>query len=253
MSSLDTLLQFFRRYPLNVVQPDKGPWENDNQWGTSRSDVWPASPGQTVIIVDKPRLPGPPAVHTILFDRSNQEGQILNSDIRAVIEYGAGGTRNTFLCDWQNGGQISLVCNSLRIGYQTFAPHDAPYVPQTSNLNVGVAIGRGNRGNGMPATYTAQAVTIHDGSNHIFPAPDFAKRVTILQGGIVGAPFLDPSIPSGVTVLISGSHGAEIFDYARFIRNPTVTLPGGCKSVTIINNTGGGASISPFVIWELSL
>jgi hypothetical protein len=240
------------RLPLiETIEPLNGSWANNNQWGASRSDPYPASPGQRVLVLDMPALPGPPAMHTITLDRFGID-RLLNSDIRAEIEYGSGGVRNTIRCDWCNGTQLSLVANAFRVSYVSYRPTlFLPYQTQAENLNVSATVGKGARpSNSFAPTYTDRIEQIPDTVLQVYPVPDFARTLTLYFRGVI-----DPAALANilVTLTCSGDNAASAlqFDASYFVRNPTIVIPGTLAELGITNNSG--ADIYPKIVWGLGL
>lgn len=232
---------------VEVVESVNGPWVNNNQWGIALQDPWPNSEGQVKMVLDMPSLPGPPAVHTVILDRFASL-RAANSDIRAVIEFGSGGNRNTFECDWANGVQVSMVANSVRVSYKTWKPNaNIPYAVQSQNLGIAAMVGKGTRPNfGTPPSYTDVAQTLTGGATRTYTVPDYARNVTILNDKV--------TTPADIQIAVrsSGDAGAPwLVDAAYFITNPTVPLPSGAYELVITVN---GATVSqPRVIWGLAL
>jgi|SRR5882724_685075 len=231
-----------------VLEPTTGAWVNDNTWGDQFRGVMPQSEGKQIQILKNSRFYGPPKVHSINLFRSDVRLPE-NADVHAHITYGGGGVSNEFFCDWNQGIQLALVCNTLTIAAVTYAPSsNANYNAADGQIFLGAMIAQGSAGvRGQALTLTEPVATIAAGANQLFNVPDFAVavRVRLFQSD-------DPSTPTGVNIdQIVGSLLATTNDAQVCAAGRDLPLVGAVDQIQLFNTTGAGVTL--VVQWVLGL
>lgn len=227
--------------------PPNGEWANSNNWGNSYRGVFPPN-GSRIVLVDVNSVPGPPRVYTFTLNRSNfampADGTFPTAAVYADIEYGAGAVRDSFVADWGNGAQFSVIANSIRITARTYNPVvGTDYDTDDLQLALSACLGEGSQANHR-ATYTEPRRLVPDTTGFTYPVPDFAKRVLVqvdnLVDPITAADFTITQLPSGL--VFNGSYCAL---------GNWLDLRGDTQAVQVIKASAGAIQTS--VIWELSL
>lgn len=232
-----------------VVEPSKGWWTGNSRFGGRFQGVLPAQEGSIIPITSLDYVPGPPrtvALNLYANDTAFVGAPgIANSDVKAQITYGAGGFTNTFRCDWMQGCQFSIVCNSLRV--------DAVTVKRTNqgvygNGNIarmlGCTIGLGQSGYALGPQLTTPWTVLLAAGTTIYQIPDFAR------GLILTSDVIDPLI----TATFESTAIQQVYDmttlYASY-QGSGIRVPGGPGLVRIRNATAAPAGHQ--LIWLMSL
>lgn len=236
-----------------VIEPTAGPWFNQNTYGDKYDGPFPLSEGIVVGVMPKnDRLYGPPAVHSVQLARGDN-APAQNADVRALVQYGTGGLRNSFLCDWLHGAQFALVCNQLSVSAVTYAPiATVDYDPESASLFLGASVAKGDVSKGDPLSFTEARETLTPtgvpGAILDYPLRDFVRRVSVL---LIHND--DPAVPTGVTVEFIVESGAVLaaFDAQVCAGGESISVPGGAVAVKVVNTT---ASDVPHALqWTLGL
>jgi hypothetical protein len=235
-----------------VIEPEKGPWKNNVNWGNTFKGPLPSAAGVEIPVFDGSKIVGPPRVQTIqLFRDDNRLGS--NGDYRAHIYYGVGAAQNEFFCDWSQGAQISLVANWVRVNAQSYAP--LGYIPYASTggiVQIGAAITEGTVAKGRPATFTEPTELVDDNStSSILDAPDFARGVRVaIRNPLNTNPPL-PATPTNLDLFLSSASGTlEQLDTGLTYPDG-VTLLGSAVEAQVLNHSGVLYEVT--VQWILSV
>lgn len=233
-----------------VIEPTKGPWKNNVNWGNTRKEPMPLEAGAELAIFDGDHIVGPPRVQTVqLFRDDNRVGQ--NADYRAHIYWGVGAAQNEMFCDWSQGTQISLAANWVRVNAVTYTPLAfAPYNPAGGMVQIGANVVEGNVGKGRAATFTEPTVLVADNATTPnYEAPDFARGVLVHVRS--DTPIV-PGVPINVDLLTSSIAGAFLDRIDASLTYPDgVTFPGNATLALAFNHSGDTQMIT--VQWILSL
>ena len=145
----------------DVSEARDGWWTGNNVIGavTPAGTLYPpeeTSPARTIIDIAQF---GIPQVLTVALNRDPIINTTGNSDVFALIEYGQGSFRDSFEVDFANGQQVSIVCNSIRVGYVPEAVDLLnPYTQGTTQLLASAAAGKFPAPNSLPPTRTIRAL-----------------------------------------------------------------------------------------------
>jgi len=234
---------------LYVLEPQQGPWHNQNFWGDQYTGAFPGSTNQVIAILPKNAMMyGPPQVHSLqLYRNDNSPAQ--NADVRARVTYGCGGANNSFECDWLHGAQLSLVCNTINVEAVTYTPTDQdPYDPSGGQFFLGAVVAKGSVTRGAPLTFTTQRVHIAAAGSHDFPIVDFARRVTCCIGPNNND---NPQTATNVTLGFQTRVGTEIVQYDAQVcaGNTMIAIPGGTTSIRVRCVAARDIAL----VWELGL
>lgn len=234
--------------PVESLEPRTGTWTNSNEWGNGYSGPMPLSEGKSLPVFHLGRTFGPPAVHTVnLFASQNVGGT--NSDIRVKVDYGTGAVNNTFMADWFNGQQFSLVADHLTITAVTFAPiRGQTYVATGSDIQLSACVAKGDTGGG-PLTYTEGRYTMAIAETNDYAAPAMAKAVIVHMFNNN-----NPSTATNVALRFLSLAGGLLAEYDAQVMaggNTATFLPAGMDTLRVINNSGGAVSVD--VQWILGL
>ncbi len=236
------------RRPIPVVEPTAGSWFNQNTFGDKYDGPFPLSEGITVGVLPKnDRLYGPPAVHSIQLARGDN-APAQNADVRALVSYGNGGVKNSFLCDWLHGAQFALVCNQISVSAVTYAPDgQSDYDPQNASLFLAALVGKGDVSKGFPLSFTEASEGIINGTPLVFPVRDFVREVIVhvLNNS-------DPATATGITIEFDTDAGTAlaIYDAQVCAGGASIPVPGGTTQVRLLN---GGAPQVVTLQWVLGL
>ncbi len=156
-----------------------------------------------------------------------------------------GGIQNQFFCDWTRGGQISLVCDTVRVEAVVYKPGQAPpYLPPGGSQTLGCLLSETGSAPPRPPTFTTQSAFLPDAATAEFLVPDFARWV--FPGG--NDVDMTASIVNfrnlGSTILKTMALTPELAQLGT-------PLPGGTSQVDIINHDGGFRNV--ICIFELGL
>ncbi len=169
------------------VIPRDGLWSGYNQLGY-QAKYGPDDRGtQTILKLD---TWGPPEVWTVSLFIKGSFTSFNGFNIKAKINFGAGGSTQVYECDWLNGTQISLPMNAVNV-VADFS--DVDIVTEGKGMQVGVQLARGARGGTRPPILTfLQGETLFKlpsaaNSTDNFELPAFARRVVALPGAMTAA------------------------------------------------------------------
>lgn len=182
---------------VESLETFNGPWQQAGRYGRSITAPFPRNVTDTplaIFTIDKQN--GPPRARTIQLFRSDAliiPSAFINADTYASITYGVGGIQNNFLMDWCRGGQLSLVCDTLRIEAVPYAPlgntpYAAPPIDQVQTL--GAMLGHQGVSQARGPTLTSPRMIIPPTFNATFAVPDFAREVAVFA---LGSDLLDPT------------------------------------------------------------
>jgi hypothetical protein len=237
-----------RKAPLVVTrEPTIGPWQGNVQWANSFNDLLPIDENQEVPVANLDSAPGPPRVYTITLGRSDYSlDNAANADVRAKIVYGSGGIKNSFLCDWGAGTQISLVASEIRVTGISWRPIQAfAYSRGTTAVRLYASFGEGDQGH-SPVYLSERKQTINNGATVRFDRPDFATHVSVQLADMT----IDPNLVWGPEMQ-GGAFNFIPSDNAWGQAFQPIIMPNGSDKFTIINGTAALKSVS--VIWHLAL
>lgn len=227
-----------------TLEPDQGPWSGNGKWGRQQSFEYPATlEADPIAVFSIERQPGPPRPRTLNFFRNDSQVVIgvQNADVYARIVYGVGGVQNVFFCDWSRGGQITLVCDSLRVDAVPYAPLDGtPYIPPFGAQLLGCMLSLEGSSSPRPPTFTtAQSGLVPTANSVVFAVPDFA-RWCFPCSIIVPA---DPSLEV-IQFLNNGSGVLKVLTLNEELMRLGCPIPGGTSQIQIDNGSGHGSSYS---------
>lgn len=223
------------------------------RWGNRFQGPMPPTAGVLIDVLSNDQLHGQPAPVSVHLFRT--DASVIpaggNSDVRAKITYSGGNVSNEMYCDWN--GQFSLVCSSLRIALETYAPQDglAYAVPAPAPLMVfGALLGLGAcpSGGQNPITYTSATYYAATGSFNSFSVPDFARRYFPIISSYINPNWeiLPIDIPK---ILIEMTYfGTAYFTQCVALDSNVITkgLPvyGGVTKIRIFNGTPNTLNIA---------
>lgn len=170
---------------LAVVEPRWGWWSDAGEFGGRIQGPFPSVAGVVLDSFSQDHTPGPPRPIAFNLFRSNlnlgggggRGGT--NAELYAQITYGAGGASHRFRMDATLGTQISLVANSVRLAFVSYAPNaDLVYSPPTAGeLILGATLGIGSVAPGGAPTFTTQYTNVAAGAEQSWPVAPFARTV----------------------------------------------------------------------------
>lgn len=238
------------RRGMRVLEPQKGPWVNQNLWGDQRTQALPQAENQVVNVLGKNTIMyGPPAVHSVNLARGD-ETPAANAEVRARVTYGCGGVENSFDCDWVHGVQFAIVCNSLSVSAVTYNPFpSSPYDAEDGAVFLGASVAKGSTNSSRwPLTYTEPVTTFAGAGDADFPVRDFARALTVHK--LLNS---DPSVPTMIDVRFLDSSGTPLAAYNVQVcaGGAQIPIPGGCQVVQLHNTDGEGADV--VLQWFLGL
>lgn len=232
-----------------IVEPAVGWWTGNNQWGNRFQGNYPASVDLPIAVTTMPALPGPPQQVGISLFRSEPVGQEpQNADVYCELTYGAGGTSNTILLDWAQGGTFSIPANTVRIVARGYAPHDFPgflnsavYDPHDQNpphavckTTLGATIAVKGVAPAQPVTFTSPVIRLLPTDAVSIPVPVFGRRVWIMLG--IG--LLTPVVLADYQVQLFTRSGLCVggpYQVQEDMLTNGLQLPGSVGSVIITN------------------
>lgn len=235
---------------VEVLESDRGPWQQAGKYGRALTTAYPATvDADPLAIFSIDRQLGPPRARTLHLFRSDAQlapDVAKNADFYAQVTYGVGGIQNVFRCDWSRGGQIALVCDSLRVEAVAYTPNGSlEYLPPDGLQVLGAMLGREGSAPPRPPTFTTTRVFIPNGFDGDFPVPDFARWVY-------------PSSQQGLTnttdrLLFRNLNSAIL--KSSLINNDLgqlgTAIPGGTTQIRVVNN--GGNNQNYVLQFELGL
>jgi hypothetical protein len=225
-----------------IIEPQSGPWKNNNAWGDKRDIAMPAE-GVRTQVFDGRKIVGPPRVQSVQLARGRpQSGS--NSDFRAFIEYGVGALNGDFVCDWADGVQFTIVANWVRVTAITYRPNPInPYDPATGLINIGAGVAEGTVTKGREATFTESQLILGAGAAGVFESPKLARAVLLWGGN-----------PTQVVDFIgAGSLNPFTGTIASFVtyRDFGMIFPGGAERVVVAADPASDQTVT--VQWFLGL
>jgi hypothetical protein len=225
---------------LEVLEARRGPWSVGGEYGRLINVAFPDSLAAAPIPIfslDEQR--GPPRPRTLNLFRSDAQlvPGIYNADFYASITYGIGGVLNNFLCDWSRGGQISIVCETLRVDAVAYQPvSDLDYTPPSGTQILGAMLSHEGSAPPRPPTFTTQRAFLPSGFTTDFVVPDFARWVY----PSLGPSPPEPAAPTG-SILSCRNFSAFVLKEVELTEATLlqgVQLPGGTTEIRIANTTG---------------
>jgi len=172
-----------------TVEPRWGWWSESGAFGGRIQRAFPGTAGEIIDAFSIDRTPGPPRPRAFNLFRSNlnlgggggRGGT--NAELYAQITYGAGGVTHSFKMDATLGTQISLVANTIRLSFVSYAPAAGSiYNPPTEGeLILGATLGLGAVAPGDAATFTTPYVSVDPGAEQTFAIAPFARRLYPFQ------------------------------------------------------------------------
>lgn len=231
--------------------PREGLWSGYNQLGYLAKYGPDQRQTQTILKLDEW---GPPEVWTVSLYVKGDFTLFDGFNIRARINFGAGGSTQVYECDWLNGTQISLPMNAINV---EAIFDDVDVQTEGKGLSVGVQLARGARGGTTPPVLTlAEQVTIvGGGSSAIIRLPNFAKNVY----AIPAEGFDTTSIAafySGVTALQLYSGNNPGFSVAsitgtQMAQGMKLPVAGSARFVVFYNGNGALVPLDVSIVTEL--
>lgn len=230
--------------PVAVVQPSNGWWTGSNNLGYEVKFAPDSTNRQTVLKLDEF---GVPEIWTVSLAMRDEFSTFNSLRIRAIIEFGAGGTTQTVTMDWAQGAQISLPMNALNViaqvvGVSTFAT-------EGPGLHLGVQISKGRRGGSIPPRLTvAFDDTVSTGvapSQVDYVIPAFAQEIIVLPANEAAfAGFANvrveewSGLPAGFGSVVAVLRGSD------FLNGLALPVIGGSRSFRVINTA------APLVVYS---
>ena len=167
------------------------------------------------------------------------------SDVRARIQFGAGGASQIVECDWANGLQLSVGATAIQVeavGVPIIG--DEPYDPLPTR--VGVTLTQYPRGGTLPPKHTTPALLAPAGLVDIV-APAFASQVRVLAANATGGSGYGGD-------LLLRQYAGTVLLYERAITNPDpVAILSTRPCVVRVSNGSGVASYHLHVQFDLNL
>lgn len=206
-------------------------------WGRNAENAFPATVNDRIVIVEQTQFPGPPRPITVHLHKSDVTPVTAgNAMLRAIVTYGTGGATNVAELDWIQGGQFTIVANSIRIEARAVNPFpDLPYTPDNGRVILGASFGIEPADPALPPTLTAPYQPLIAPAQIQFAIPDFARRAfpLFIDEGGGAAPFDVWRVRFGI------SGGTNVVDYpcnADIVQNGLV-IPGFARTFSIFSAT----------------
>lgn len=204
---------------------------------TSNNDFMMAKPPQVMTVVFNP----------VTIQRTNFAANI--TDVKARVEYGAGGQTTVVDIDAINGMTFSIIGNFVRVS-GIFTPvvigaaNGTAIVPANfpSLIAMGASVAYGNRGSGGGVSPSwSDYSQINPASSVNFIIPPFATSYTV-----VGQDQVTLASPANlIMTLFSSVGGQQISTIAQAGNvNNTYPLPGGCQVLNISNPGANNVTVS---------
>lgn len=236
-----------RLEPLSILGKNDGP--DSPTWGTGFTGFLPEE-GGALPLFDAPRIgKGAPVARSVLLWSSDRVGAT-NADVRCQVQMGVGGFTQTFMCDWSNGAQFSVVANSLRIDAVTWRPNTLiPYNVTGDQIKLGALCVLGTA-NSKHLTYTEPLVSQAAAAVTTYPVPRFAKGMRVQLDGNN-----DPTTATGVTFAWRwpGTPAQLITQDCQVFAQQPVYWPAPAGVDVLIITNGSGGALRHCVQWELAL
>lgn len=225
---------------VETLESRTGPWQVGGTYGRIENLEFPrtldADPAPIFSIDGQI---GPPRPRTLNLFRSDAQVSLGgNADWYASVTYGVGGVSNNFLCDWLRGGQISLVCQTLRVDAIAYRPiGNVAYSPPAGVQLLGAMLSHTGSAPPRPPTFTTQRTTVPTGDFVDFAVPDFARWV--YPGSGSAPPDLD-SAPTNLFISFFnlGGFALKTAQFTASTQLDGLQIPGGSTQVRISNSTG---------------
>lgn len=205
---------------------------------------------------DDQHLFSPGEIHllTVQIDREKIQSS-LNCDLRCRIRWGVGGARDFLICDWADGGLISIVADELWVDAIPYATtDDLPFEAQGFERLISACVGIGGN-DAIPPQFTTPIRTLAPGAiQTISPTPAYARAVSLVAHYAPGAanPLADPY--PDLTLELFSALPAQ--DYAMYI-GPTIVggaaVPISGADGVRIRNTSAVDSISLRAVFHLGV
>lgn len=233
--------------PVVVVTPSQGWWSGSNNLGNEVQFSPDSNARQTVLSM--PEL-GLPDVWTISLYLVNGVADFGAFNVRARIEFGAGGTTQIMEVDWINGTQISLPMNAVNViaEYQ-----DVDITDDGSGIRLGVQLAKGRRGGNQPPTLSMsdEYFVAAGDTGPLVEIPKFATRVrfvAVLPGDTY-------SLSADVTyIAVSGNNGTSFNVQAvpgdQLLANDGLQVFGAARFVRVINSGASNARVAIYAEME---
>jgi hypothetical protein len=239
------LVQVHQLTPVAPVIPSNGCWSGDNQLGIFTQFAPDSNNRQTVLKLDEW---GPPVVWTISLALRDSLQFFHAVQLKAIVEFGAGGSTQTVELDWDNGAQISLPMNALNVIAEVVNV-DA-FTTEGPGLQLGVQIARGRRGGSVPPKLTllsnqflanlGQAdVTIPPFATDLFAIPSDPGTIVDVYDQNFTIQLWSGSTP-GLGVVLGVLRGTEL------LAGRTLPVVAGARSARVTNASGHFTSFTLF-------
>ena len=154
--------------------PREGLWSGYNQLGfQAKYGPDQRTATQTILKLDEW---GSPEVWTVSLYTTQKLTAFDGYNIKARINFGAGGSTQVYECDWLNGAQISLPMNAVNV--QAIFD-DVSVGTEGQGLSLGVQLARGARGGTQAPifTLTERQAIVGGASSGPILLPEFARNV----------------------------------------------------------------------------
>ncbi len=231
-----------------TIESFRGPWNKSGSYGQTHDFSYPPSlsASEPVTIFNNDGISGPPRARTLHMFRSDvllANGG--NAELYARVTYGVGGIQNQFFCDWVRGGQISLVCQTLRVDAVAYQPlASLAYSAPAGTEQLGVMLGHQGTPPPLPPTFTTQRVARNVSAidELSFAVPDFARWAYPNQ-----VPLDTGGAQNTTSRMIFRNNGAgrlrELLISEALLRDGSV-IPGGTTKVNFLNPGPANESFS---------
>lgn len=230
---------------IETIETAKGPWQVNGSYGRMNRFTFPASlDADPIAVFSIDRQLGPPRPRTLhLFrDDSNVGDGVtpVNVDCYARITYGVGAVQNSFHCDWSRGGQISIVCDALRVEAVPYVQDaSSPYLPPPGEQLLGCLLSHEGSAPPRPPTFSTAIVALANTESAVFPVPDFARWAFPVSPAALVSP------ASGIAVRFGNQQSfvMKLLPMSDLLAQLGTAVPGGCNTVEFTNNSGGQAIV----------
>jgi hypothetical protein len=239
---------------VEVIESFKGPWNKSGSYGQQQNFSYPIAlaDAEPITVFSNDGLSGPPGPRTLHLYRSDVSLGAGNAEIYARITYGVGGIQNQFLCDWVRGGQIALVCQTVRVEAVVYQPTSlTPYSRPAGVEVLGCMLGQRGSAPPKPPTFTTQVQqrTVSAIDELDFDIPDYARWAYPNQ-----IPLTTTSAQNTTSIMLFRSNGAgrmrQLVVSEALMREGSA-IPGGATVVSFLNQ--GPANESYSVTFALGL
>lgn len=256
MYSLLQLVRALRAAQAPQLEPLSGKeaeqWLSNPAWGNSYAGLVPSVENTVLGIAALDRSYGPPSVHTVNLWRSAPSyANVANYDFKARITWGVGSQSRSFMCDWRNGAQVSLVCSSLQVDAVTErAEAGTAYNSGNESVVLAAAFARGNAPS-RALRYSRPMQIL--GAAGTFPAesPAYAENWMLLGGSAT-----NPLYVADTRVTVSGPAGT--IAYAVYVGTQlgphdadAIPFANGQERLSVFNNAAGNIFFK--LVYRLSL